>query len=103
MRLSTFQVKVIKNTLGQVFGQSAQIYLFGSRVDDQKKGGDIDLFVDTKENIPYQEFLSKTLHAVGLIQRQIGEQKIDLVVSDGSLQQESLPVIQLARQTGVLL
>ncbi len=66
MRLSTFQVKVIKNTLGQVFGQSAQIYLFGSRVDDQKKGGDIDLFVDTN-------------------------------------QQESLPVIQLARQTGVLL
>ena len=66
MRLSTFQVKVIKNTLGQVFGQSAQIYLFGSRVDDQKKGGDIDLFVDTN-------------------------------------QQESLPVIELARQTGVLL
>ena len=43
MRLSQRYVEVIKKQFQQFF-QNGEIYLFGSRVDDSKKGGDIDLY-----------------------------------------------------------
>ena len=44
MRLSEKQIKVLKDKLNSI-SSSAKLYLFGSRVDDTKKGGDIDLLV----------------------------------------------------------
>lgn len=44
MRLNEKEVKIIKTTILEVF-QDSKIYLFGSRLDDSKKGGDIDLFI----------------------------------------------------------
>jgi len=46
MRLSNRIISVIKTSAKQSFGD-VPIYLFGSRVDDTKKGGDIDIAVDT--------------------------------------------------------
>ena len=48
MRLSEKQIKVLKDKLNSI-SSSAKLYLFGSRVDDTKKGGDIDLLVVSKE------------------------------------------------------
>ena len=45
MRLSQKLKKRIINTVYEVFGR-VDIYLFGSRVDDEKRGGDIDLALD---------------------------------------------------------
>jgi len=45
MRLSMLEVKAIKQTYDEVF-KYGDIYLFGSRVDDTQKGGDIDLYID---------------------------------------------------------
>lgn len=42
MRLTKQEVQIIKSAILQV-DPEARIFLFGSRVDDQKKGGDIDL------------------------------------------------------------
>ena len=44
MRLSKKEVEIIRDTISSIFGE-ATIYLFGSRVDETKIGGDIDLFV----------------------------------------------------------
>lgn len=44
MRLSKKEVEIIKEKITTVFGKT-NIYLFGSRVDDTKKGGDIDLYI----------------------------------------------------------
>ena len=49
MRLREKEVSVIKSTIKNIFGE-VQLYLFGSRVDDSKKGGDIDLFVIAKDS-----------------------------------------------------
>ncbi len=47
MRLSSKEKEIIKKQIEIVFGD-AVIYLFGSRVDDSKKGGDIDLYIVPK-------------------------------------------------------
>ena len=44
MRLSNKEIELIKNKVQLVFGE-ALIYLFGSRTDESKKGGDIDLYI----------------------------------------------------------
>ena len=49
MRLSTKEIEIIKDKVKIIFGE-AIIYLFGSRIDDTKRGGDIDLYVIPKVN-----------------------------------------------------
>ncbi|WP_198246851.1 nucleotidyltransferase family protein [methane-oxidizing endosymbiont of Gigantopelta aegis] len=46
MRLSDYLKNKIKRGIQNSFG-NVDVYLFGSRVDDAKKGGDIDIAVDT--------------------------------------------------------
>jgi len=56
----------------------AKLYLFGSRVNDEKKGGDIDLLIVSKKITKMdlrkikREFFNK-----------FGEQKIDIVLDNG--------------------
>lgn len=45
MRLSPGQVAAIKQETGHCFGVQAEVWLFGSRVDDARRGGDVDLYV----------------------------------------------------------
>lgn len=47
MRLSEKEIKVIKDVVTK-FLNEYKIY-FGSRLDDSKKGGDIDLFIVSKD------------------------------------------------------
>ena len=44
MRLSEKEITTIKRVIGESIGE-AKVYLFGSRLDDTRKGGDIDLFI----------------------------------------------------------
>jgi predicted nucleotidyltransferase len=45
MRISNKLKEIIKKAIKDSFGD-VDIYLFGSRVDDTKKGGDIDIAID---------------------------------------------------------
>ncbi|NEX15935.1 MAG: DNA polymerase III subunit beta, partial [Halochromatium sp.] len=47
MRLNAHQRETIKQAARGCFGADATVRLFGSRVDDHKRGGDIDLFITT--------------------------------------------------------
>jgi len=50
MRLSQQDVQIIKKSLFKYISD-AKTTLFGSRVYDDKKGGDIDIFVETSKII----------------------------------------------------
>ncbi|HFU77888.1 MAG TPA: nucleotidyltransferase domain-containing protein, partial [Epsilonproteobacteria bacterium] len=50
MRLLQSEADAIKSTFLALF-HSGKIYLFGSRVDDSKKGGDIDLFLELDDDL----------------------------------------------------
>lgn len=78
MRLSENEIASIVSLANQHFGKDVQVFLFGSRTDNQKRGGDIDLFISN----PKHEQLSvssKVDFTADLILR-IGEQKVDVVI-----------------------
>lgn len=74
----------------------AYVFLFGSRVDDFGKGGDIDLLLLTEEKLPLL-FMNRIRR---LILNDIGEQKIDLVNFKKS---ENHPFKSLALENAVRL
>jgi uncharacterized protein len=100
MRLTEFQRKKIVNVIFKNFGTDAVIYLFGSRTDDNKKGGDIDLLVAVPENCADIEL--KKIKSITGIQFAIGDQKIDLVVTPDIIKDQRL-VVHEAIKTGVRL
>jgi len=52
MRLTPDQAQITKNTIARVLGAESRVWLFGSRVDDDLRGGDIDLLVETEAQFP---------------------------------------------------
>jgi len=61
MRLSEKEINTIKNLTSKFF-KDVEIYIFGSRIDDNKKGGDIDigLVIKDKTNLIYNKLLLKS-------------------------------------------
>jgi len=105
MRLNDDQIQAIRQAATSAFGQGTSVWLFGSRVDDAKKGGDIDLLVcpqvrsaeDAAE--PQQTFMQK-IKMLNLLERYLGERKIDLVVEQA---QDPRPIVEVAHKTGIKL
>lgn len=48
MRITMAEADLIAHRVRQHLGPSARIWLFGSRLDDEKRGGDIDLYVEAE-------------------------------------------------------
>jgi predicted nucleotidyltransferase len=74
MRLTPQQIELLKHKI-QAYLPESQVYLFGSRVDDMKKGGDIDILVLADRVLSFQEKFAVKL----AFYQQFGEQKIDIV------------------------
>jgi len=94
LRLTKNEINVLKTKLKSL-SISATLYLFGSRVDDEKKGGDIDLLI-----------VDKNLHKKDLrvlrveFFKYFGEQKLDIVLDDGTFKN---PFTRLIMKKAVLL
>lgn len=100
MRLSHNSIQVIKSAIRDHFPGQAETYLFGSRVDDNKRGGDIDLMI--VDNLPQEQLELSKIRALTAIHVKLGEQKVDMVVT-ADPEQDRRPVVQIARKQGVRL
>jgi len=78
MRLTLNEIKTILRIKNEIFGENYKIYLFGSRVEDDKKGGDIDIYIKTDVT---DDLLHKKINFLTNLQQELGEQKIDVVFS----------------------
>lgn len=81
MRLTGDELNILINVLNQYINEPAELRLFGSRIDDEARGGDIDLLIlvtfdDTASNLMYLK--SKILSEIKSV---IGDQKIDLLIT----------------------
>ncbi len=90
MRLSEYTKQSIKETTQNIFGNQAKVLLFGSRTDDNKKGGDIDLYIIPNNK---EDLYSKKIRFLLDLETKIGEQKIDVVIAKDKsrmIEQEAL-------------
>ena len=91
MRLTEQQRQIIKDNVKNIFG---------SRVNDQAKGGDIDLLIELEHS--EKDVLKKNLQLNALLQLAMGGlQKIDIITHVKNSQQSTLQ--QTAFNTGVKL
>ncbi len=98
MRLTLQEVSSIKKAFEETF-KDGKIYLFGSRVDDTKRGGDIDLYIELDTVLDIKEQMSLKTNFRLKLYDLIGEQKIDIIISKNknrSIEKEIL-------KTGVIL
>ena len=100
MRLNQTEHQIISTIIQKIFGDNALLYLFGSRIEDDKLGGDIDLLIET--NLKPEEAFIRKIQAITEIQFALGEQKIDILITNPKKDDKRL-VIQQARLTAVPL
>lgn len=93
MRISEFEKNTIKNIIHS-YDPYSEIFIFGSRADDSKKGGDIDILVMSGKITDSERRLIK----IKLFDT-IGEQKIDLLIAKDL----SDSFVKHAYETGVKL
>ena len=97
IRLSKKEVEAIRETAKEVFGEEAKVYLFGSRVNPELKGGDIDLLIEVPKG---KREVERKLKFLVKLKERIGEQKVDVIVREKGSEDF---ISQEARRTGVLL
>ena len=97
VRLSEEELKAIVETAREVFGKGVKLWLFGSRVNPNAKGGDIDLYAEIE---PYEDVLRKKLDFLVKLEEKIGEQRVDLILRP--FNDESF-ISKMAKEEGVRL
>ena len=98
MRLTPDEASAISAAARDVFGPAAVVRLYGSRADDAKRGGDIDLLIEVPEGRARFEDECAFTRA---LEDRIGERRVDvLLVSPGRALQ---PIERIAYRDGVVL
>ena len=94
MRLTPQHIETIKGTAAQFWGADAGVVVFGSRLHDQQRGGDLDLYIATA--LPD---LLQTIRCKVLLQDAL-DMPVDLVVKPIG---DQSPISKIAKAEGVRL
>ena len=78
MRLTKYEIQSIKKAFKEIF-EDGKIYLFGSRVYDNKRGGDIDLYICPSKKLDNIRTIKRNFSIK--LDEYIGEQKIDIIIA----------------------
>ena len=93
MRLTKKEIGTIKSVITK-YDNFAEVHLFGSRVDDNKKGGDIDLLIFSNK-LTFDENLQIKIE----LKKIIGDQKIHLIIT----RDKSDPFVDLIADSSIKL
>jgi len=89
---------MIIHVANRFFGSKARVILFGSRVHDHLRGGDIDLLILPGETA--DALYQKKLGFRAALKNEIGDQKIDVILARPD---DSREIVQTAMLSGVEL
>ncbi|HEX6010851.1 MAG TPA: nucleotidyltransferase domain-containing protein [Geminicoccaceae bacterium] len=102
MRLTPEAIAAIKRLVAETYGPEATVRLFGSRVDDARRGGDVDLLVELSEaGPPGLDPFWTPLRLRRRLEEALRGRKVDLLVHRS--QELAPPIVEIARETGVRL
>jgi predicted nucleotidyltransferase len=99
MRLTSDQTRAIVAATHDLAGPDARVLLFGSRLHDDRLGGDIDLLVECPHPVARPVWLATQITA--RLQRALGDRKIDVLVIGPDTRLE--PVHRVAQAEGQVL
>lgn len=99
MRLTPEQIANIRALTRQIAGESAHVWLFGSRVRDDALGGDVDLMLELSSPVLEPAQLSANLAA--RVSRSMFGRKVDVLIKAPNLLH--LPIHDVALAQGVRL
>ena len=99
MRLANNQIQAIRQIASQVAGSQSRVRVFGSRLDDAARGGDLDLMLELTEPVDNPALIAAQLS--GRVSRIMNGRKVDVLLSAPNLMR--LPIHDIAFQEGVLL
>lgn len=102
MRLNQKERDTIAQAARDAFVPGTAVFLFGSRANDDRRGGDIDLLVETPRSMSPEEQVKRRTRFVARIWRMLEEQRIDVVITAGD-EPDPRPVVVAAKRTGILL
>ena len=98
MRLRTNEIDTIKDTIDALL-PDVTIKLFGSRVDDEQKGGDVDLLIISEQPVERPAWTKAQIEA--RLTRAFHGRKVDIVLDAPNLVHGTIH--QIARTEGILI
>lgn len=99
MRLSGAQVQAIRQLARELVGERCSVRVFGSRLDDDARGGDIDLLLELMDTVANPALIAAQLSA--RVSRAMHGRKVDVLLSAPNLMR--LPIHDVAFKEGRLL
>lgn len=99
MRLQADSVETIRRVVRDEAGVYARVRLFGSRLDDAARGGDVDLLVELPETPAHPALLAARVATS--VSRAMHGRRVDVLLAAPGLQR--LPIHDIAEREGVLL
>ena len=98
MRLTAGEKIAIATAAREILPAGARVSLFGSRVDDARRGGDIDLLIEPRAALDPAEQVRLRSRLAARLYRLIGERRIDIVLAAPGLSDDRLIVAEARRQ-----
>jgi len=99
MRITDDQIDAICRLAHELAGDRAQVRVFGSRLDDTARGGDLDLMLELPEPVENPALLAARMSARA--SRLLAGRKVDVVLSAPNLVRS--PIHDVAATEGRLL
>lgn len=99
MRLTTAQIAAIRASVAGLAGEAARVWLFGSRVRDDARGGDVDLLLDL--DLPVSEPAQLSARLAAQVSRAMYGRKVDVLIKAPNLLH--LPIHTVALAEGIRL
>lgn len=99
MRLADATRKIIRTEIYNLLGKDSHITVFGSRISDSEKGGDIDLFVQIPRQLNNRVEMECRLTA--RLYMKLGGRKVDVLIKDSLSKMK--PIYQHAIDYGIVL
>lgn len=95
MRLTPAQIELIREKTAFYFGPKSLVWLFGSRAEPTRRGGDVDLYIEPT----YDDTLIPSLRCKIALEDGL-DLSVDLVVKKRGKDE---PIYQLAKMKGIRL
>lgn len=99
MRLTNYQIQLIRDLARQVAGSQSHVRVFGSRLDDAAHGGDLDLMLELPEPVDNPALMAAQMSAQ--VSRVMHGRKVDVLLCAPNLMR--LPIHDIAFKEGMLL